>query len=130
MADTKNLFDSLMSEKSTDCSENNSGCESEPIELPSIESVGELSLSVPVFETTKSEQVFKKPATKELKQKNKVLKPIQEEDCSEVSYDRQHYKDTFKRVRRAMKAMDISIGKNPIFVSPEKLNRKAIKLQQ
>ena len=118
-----------MSEKSTDCSEH-SGSEQEPLELPCIESVEELSLCVPVFETTKCEEVFKKEATKEKKQKNKVLKPIQEENCDKTTYDRQLYKDTFKQVRKSMKAMDIAIGKNPLFLSSEKLNKKAAKIQQ
>ena len=57
LSDTKQLLDTLMSEKSTECSEHPSS-EQEPLELPCIESVEELSLNVPVFHTTKCEEVF------------------------------------------------------------------------
>ena len=87
-----------------------------------------ISLAVPVFESTSSGERFQNKPSNAEKQKNKILKPIQEEDCEEISFDRQEYKNIFKKVRKDMKAMDIKVGKNPLFLSADKLQRKARKL--
>ena len=89
-----------------------------------------LALTVPVFVSTQSGRRFENrlPSKEELKEdykKNKILKPIQEEECEDHFVDRQAYKDTFKKVRKAIKSKDIGNGKkNPYFISSKKLYNK------
>ena len=129
LSQMKQVIESISCDQSTDCSESNRS-DTDITDLSPVEATEEvtISLAVPVFESTTSGGRFEnKPSTAE-KIKNKILKPIQEEDCEETTVDRQQYKNTFKKVRKDMKAMDIKVGKNPLFLSADKLQRKAKKL--
>ena len=126
LSDIKQALATITCEKSTACSETMS-MSTESSESANIETSEEVSinLTVPVFESASSGERFVNKPSRVEKIKNKILKPIQEEECEMISHDRQAYKDMFKKVRKGMKTMDIKVGKNPLFLSSNKLALKA-----
>ena len=126
LTNIKQVLETITCDKSTACSESSTES-SEIVDIETSEEVS-INLTVPVFESASSGERFVNKPSRAEKTKNKILKPIQEEDCEDVTHDRQLYKDMFKKVRKAMKTMDIKVGKNPLFLSSEKLARKAQKL--
>ena len=94
--------------------------EDAPME-PSVDIVDEeddsLDLTVPVFDPRMDKVGKEAPITRQYKSvgatskpdsgKTKILRPIQEEDCSEDSICRATYKNTFKRCHKALRVMSI-----------------------
>ena len=90
LSDIKQVLETITCEKSTACSETMSES-TESSESANIETSEEVSinLTVPVFESASSGERFVNKPSRAEKTKNKILKPIQEEDCEEISHDRQ-----------------------------------------
>jgi hypothetical protein len=90
---TKQVLQSIGSSESDNSTFSISSCpKTEITEACDIESsVEEVSLvsTVPVFQSINSGEMFQNKPSREDKMKNKILKPIQEEDVDKSSCDRQ-----------------------------------------
>ena len=86
LSDIKQVLETISCDKSTSYSDSTTS--SEIVDIDTSEEVS-INLTVPVFESTSSGERFVNKPSRAEKSKNKILKPVQEEDCEDITHDRQ-----------------------------------------